>query len=111
MVRLGLAKGADPETFRGLSGIGDLVLTCTAGQSRNHALGIALGRGESVAGALAARQRSVVEGVDTAAAVTRLASRLGIEMPITAAVDGVLHHGVGIDAMIEALLNRPWRSE
>jgi glycerol-3-phosphate dehydrogenase (NAD(P)+) len=111
MVRLGLAKGARAETFRGLSGLGDLVLTCTAGQSRNYALGVALGRGESLAEALAERGRSVVEGVATAAAMTRLAARLGIEMPIAAAIDGVLHRGLDIEAMIEGLLNRPWRSE
>ena len=111
MVRLGEAKGARAETFRGLSGLGDLVLTCTAGQSRNHAVGAALGRGDSLEAALAARQRSVVEGVATAAAVARLAARLGIEMPITTAVDGVLHRGMAIEAMIEALLSRPWRSE
>src|SRR5207248_10012033 len=90
MVRLGTAKGADAETFRGLSGLGDLVLTCTAGQSRNHALGVALGRGASLAEALAARKRSVVEGVATAAAVARPATRLGTEMPNTAAGEGVL---------------------
>jgi glycerol-3-phosphate dehydrogenase (NAD(P)+) len=110
MVRLGQAKGAAAETFRGLSGLGDLVLTCTAGQSRNHALGVALGRGIGLAGALAGR-RSVVEGVATAAAVARLADRLQIEMPITAAVEGVLHRGLAIDAMIEGLLSRPYRSE
>jgi glycerol-3-phosphate dehydrogenase (NAD(P)+) len=110
MIRLGLAKGAQAETFRGLSGLGDLVLTCTAGQSRNYTLGVALGRGMSLEAALAGR-RSVVEGVATAAAVARLAARLQVEMPITAAVDGVLHRGMAIDAMIEALLTRPYRSE
>ncbi|HEV2333875.1 MAG TPA: NAD(P)H-dependent glycerol-3-phosphate dehydrogenase [Stellaceae bacterium] len=110
MVRLGLAKGADAETFRGLSGLGDLVLTCTAGQSRNYALGLALGSGATLARALAG-QRSVVEGIATAAAVARLSARLGIELPITAAVDGVLHRGMAIDMMIDALLARPYRSE
>ena len=110
MVRLGHAKGAAAETFRGLSGLGDLVLTCTAGQSRNHALGVALGRGGGLVEALAGR-RSVVEGVATAAAVARLADRLQIEMPITAAVEGVLHRGLAIDVMIEGLLSRPYRSE
>jgi len=110
MIRLGVAKGAQPDTFRGLSGLGDLVLTCTAGQSRNYTLGLALGRGRSLGEALGGR-RSVVEGVATAAAVARLAARLDVEMPVTAAVDGVLHRGVAIDAMIEALLNRPYRSE
>jgi glycerol-3-phosphate dehydrogenase (NAD(P)+) len=110
MIRLGLAKGAEAETFRGLSGLGDLVLTCTAGQSRNYTLGLALGRGASLAEALA-RQRSVVEGIATAAAVASLAARLGIELPITAAVDGVLHRAMAIDMMIDALLSRPYRSE
>jgi glycerol-3-phosphate dehydrogenase (NAD(P)+) len=110
MIRLGLAKGADAETFRGLSGLGDLVLTCTAGQSRNYALGLALGRGASLGEALAGT-RSVVEGIATAAAVAALAARLGIEMPIAAAVDGVLHRGMAIDMMIDALLSRPHRSE
>jgi glycerol-3-phosphate dehydrogenase (NAD(P)+) len=110
MVRLGLAKGAESETFRGLSGLGDLVLTCTAGQSRNYTLGLALGRGATLGEALAG-QRSVVEGIATAAAVARLAARLGIELPITTAVDGVLHRGMAIDTMIEALLARPYRSE
>ena len=110
IVRLGLAKGARAETFRGLSGLGDLVLTCTAAQSRNYALGLALGRGTPLAAALAGR-RSVVEGVATAAAVAALADRLAVEMPVTAAVNGVLHRGMAIDMMIDALLRRPYRSE
>ncbi len=110
MVRLGEAKGGSAETFRGLSGLGDLVLTCTALQSRNHSLGLALGRGESLRAALAAR-RSVVEGVATAAAVIALARRLGVEMPISEAVDAVLHRGISIDAISEGLLRRPYRSE
>lgn len=110
IVRLGVAKGGEAETFRGLSGLGDLVLTCNAAQSRNFALGSALGAGASLDEALAGR-RSVVEGVATAAAVARLAARLGVEMPITAAVDSVLHRGIAIDALIECLLARPRRAE
>ncbi|MGE5268795.1 MAG: NAD(P)H-dependent glycerol-3-phosphate dehydrogenase [Thiohalocapsa sp.] len=110
MVRLGIAKGAQPETFRGLSGLGDLVLTCSARQSRNYSLGVALGQGKSLQEALHG-SRAVVEGIATASAVARLAARLGIEMPITAAVDTVLHGGMAIDMMIEALLSRPYRSE
>jgi glycerol-3-phosphate dehydrogenase (NAD(P)+) len=110
MIRLGIEKGAKAETFSGLSGLGDLVLTCTAGQSRNYALGLELGRGVALAAALAGR-RSVVEGVATAAAVTELAARLDAEMPITAAVDAVLHRSMPIDMMVEALLSRPYRSE
>jgi len=110
MVRLGVAQAAHAETFRGLSGLGDLVLTCNATQSRNHALGLALGRGQSLAAALAGR-RSVVEGVATATAVAQLAERLAIEMPISQAVDAVLRSGVPIDEMTDRLLRRPYRSE
>jgi glycerol-3-phosphate dehydrogenase (NAD(P)+) len=110
IARLGVAKGADADTFRGLSGLGDIVLTCAASQSRNHALGAALGSGRSLAEALSGR-RSVVEGVATAAAITQLAARLGVEMPIAEAVDAVLHRGMPIERMIERLLARPYRSE
>jgi glycerol-3-phosphate dehydrogenase (NAD(P)+) len=110
MVRLGLAMGARVETFQGLSGFGDLVLTCTAAQSRNYRLGLALGGGQTLAAAISGH-RTVVEGVATAAAVARLAGRLRIEMPISEAVAAVLHDGVPIDAMIDRLLRRPYRSE
>jgi glycerol-3-phosphate dehydrogenase (NAD(P)+) len=110
MTRLGVAKGARAETFAGLSGLGDLVLTCGAAQSRNHALGLALGRGETLEAALAGR-RAVVEGVATAPAVVGLAARLGVEMPIAAAVEAVLHSGESIAAMTDRLLARPTRSE
>jgi glycerol-3-phosphate dehydrogenase (NAD(P)+) len=110
MTRLGMAKGARAETFAGLSGLGDLVLTCGGAQSRNHALGVSLGRGQNLAAALAGR-RSVVEGVASAASVTALAMGLGVEMPIVAAVDAVLHHGKAIVPAIEELLARPRRAE
>jgi glycerol-3-phosphate dehydrogenase (NAD(P)+) len=110
MIRLGRVKGAEAETFRGLSGLGDLVLTCTGGQSRNYTLGLALGRGASLSEVLAG-QRSVVEGIATSASVADLAARPGIEMPITEAVNGVLHQGTAIDMMIDGLLSRPYRSE
>ena len=110
MIRLGVAKGARAETFSGLSGLGDLVLTCSALASRNHALGLALGRGESLQQALGGR-RSVVEGVATSAAVVALAHRLGVEMPISEAVAAVIHEGVAIDEMTRRLLARPYRSE
>jgi glycerol-3-phosphate dehydrogenase (NAD(P)+) len=110
MVRLGLSLGAHAETFRGLSGLGDLVLTCSAAQSRNHALGLALGQGQSLDDALGGR-RSVVEGIASATAIIGLATRFGIEMPISEAVDAVLHRGVPIDTMIDRLLRRPYRAE
>jgi glycerol-3-phosphate dehydrogenase (NAD(P)+) len=110
MTRLGVVKGARAETFAGLSGLGDLVLTCGGAQSRNHALGLALGQGQSLDAALAGR-RAVVEGVATAASVAALARRLGVEMPIAGAVEAVLHRGMALDAMIEQLLARPHRAE
>jgi glycerol-3-phosphate dehydrogenase (NAD(P)+) len=110
IARLGVAKGAEAETFRGLSGLGDAVLTCTARQSRNYSLGLALGSGATLGEALAGR-RSVVEGVASSRAIALLARRLGVEMPIVDAVDAVLHRGMAIDMMIEGLLRRPYRSE
>ena len=110
IVRLGAALGAHAETFRGLSGLGDLVLSCGSLQSRNHALGVALGGGAGLTDVMAGR-RSVVEGVATAAAVAKLASRLGVETPISEAVDAVLHQGASIAAMTERLLQRPYRAE
>ncbi len=110
MVRLGLAKGARAETFSGLSGLGDIVLSCTPGQSRNYALGLAIGAGASLEEALSGRH-GVIEGVATARAVTAMAASLGVEMPICAAVEAVLHRGASIDATIELLLRRPYRPE
>jgi len=110
MVRLAVAKGGKAETLMGLSGLGDLTLTCTGTQSRNHAVGVALGEGQSLAVFEAAR-RSIAEGVASAAAVAALAQRLQVEMPIVAAVDAILHRGADIDAAIAGLLSRPFRSE
>ncbi len=110
VMRLGLAKGGRAETMSGLSGLGDLVLTCSGAGSRNFALGQALGRGTSLESLLEGR-RTVVEGVATARAVVELARRLEVEMPISAAVEAVLYRGAAIDAMTRELLNRPYRSE
>jgi glycerol-3-phosphate dehydrogenase (NAD(P)+) len=110
MARLALAKGGRAETLMGLSGLGDLTLTCTSLQSRNCSLGAALGEGKQLAEILAAR-RSVAEGVTSAAAASELAQRLSVEMPIVAAVDAILHRGAAIDTAIEGLLARPFRSE
>jgi glycerol-3-phosphate dehydrogenase (NAD(P)+) len=108
--RLGRALGAQPATLMGLSGLGDLVLTCTSEQSRNFSLGVALGRGQSATDVLASRT-SVAEGVATAGAVVTLAARLGIEMPISAAVDVIVNHGAAIDEVVTSLLARPFRAE
>jgi glycerol-3-phosphate dehydrogenase (NAD(P)+) len=110
MVRLAVAKGGKAETLMGLSGLGDLVLTCTALQSRNHSLGVALGEGQPLDKILAGR-RSIAEGVESAAAIAALAARVGVEMPITAAVEAILHRGAEIDGTIEKLLSRPFRTE
>jgi glycerol-3-phosphate dehydrogenase (NAD(P)+) len=110
MLRLGRAKGARPETLSGLSGLGDLVLTCSDEQSRNMSLGAALGRGETLEAILASR-RSVAEGVTNAIAVVRLAARLGVDMPISRAVNAILHEGAAIDDAIARLLARPLGDE
>jgi glycerol-3-phosphate dehydrogenase (NAD(P)+) len=110
MIRLGVAKGGRAETFRGLSGLGDLVLTCSSAQSRNYGLGLALGREQTLEATLRG-SRSIVEGVATAASIARVAERLGIEMPIAAGVDALLHRGEAVDAVIDLLLRRPYRAE
>jgi glycerol-3-phosphate dehydrogenase (NAD(P)+) len=106
--RFGKACGAEAETLMGLSGLGDLVLTCNSAQSRNYSLGLALGRGESPA---SATQGKLVEGVFTAAILVTMAQAHGVEMPIAASVDAVLSGRLGIDGAIEALLARPQRPE
>jgi glycerol-3-phosphate dehydrogenase (NAD(P)+) len=94
----------------GLSGLGDLTLTCSSTQSRNHSLGLALGKGENLADYIAGR-RSVAEGVSSSAAAAALAKTLKVDMPIVSAVDAILHHGAAIDEVIEALLTRPFKAE
>lgn len=108
--RLGDALGASRDTLMGLSGLGDLTLTCTGMQSRNMSLGVALGEGGRLDELLAGRH-SVAEGVTTARAVAALAARKGVEMPICAAVEAILDQGADIDATIAALMSRPLRAE
>ncbi|MBP2292353.1 NAD(P)H-dependent glycerol-3-phosphate dehydrogenase [Azospirillum rugosum] len=108
--RLALALGGRAETLMGLSGLGDLTLTCSSLQSRNMSLGAALGAGRTLAEVLGER-RSVAEGVYTAAAVVGLAAQKGVDMPICAAVDAILNHGAGLDDTIAGLLARPFRGE
>lgn len=110
IARLSRALDGRPETVMGLSGLGDLVLTCSSSQSRNFSLGQALGEGHALTTILAGRS-SVAEGVATADAVVRLAARLGIEMPIAKAVSAVLHEGAAIEQAIGALLARPFKAE
>lgn len=104
MTRLAAAIGARPETLSGLSGLGDLSLTCNSGQSRNFALGVALGQG-------APRPAGTVEGVATARAACQLAAAEGVDMPIAAAVADVLEGAATLQEAMDALLSRPLRSE
>lgn len=108
--RLGAALGARKETMAGLSGLGDLVLTASSPASRNMSLGIALGRGESLASILSGRL-SVAEGVATASAIVRLAAAHGVETPICAAVADLVAGARTVDAVIADLLARPFRAE
>ncbi len=110
MMRLALALGAQRETLMGLSGLGDLILTCSSEKSRNMSLGVALGKGAKLADILAARS-SVAEGVFTAAAALALAQKHNVDMPIVEAVDAVLNHNASVEASIEALLARPLKTE
>jgi glycerol-3-phosphate dehydrogenase (NAD(P)+) len=110
MARFGVALGAALETLIGLSGLGDLVLTCGSEQSRNMSLGTALGRGAATAEVLAERL-SVTEGVATANAMVEIARERGIELPIAEAVHAILTGETSVDAAIGALLSRPLRSE
>lgn len=106
MTRLALALGAETETLTGLSGLGDLVLTCSSESSRNMSLGLALGQGEKLANVLGART-SVTEGVATAPVLRQLARSKGIEMPICEAVAAVIEGEISVDDAILALLMRP----
>jgi len=110
MARLVAAKGGRAETCMGLSGLGDLVLTASSFQSRNHSLGRALGQGRTLGETLAGRH-DVVEGVATAPAVLALAERAGVELPVCAAVAGLLDGAATIDETIGALLARPFKTE
>ncbi len=110
MTRLAVAKGGRAETLAGLSGLGDLVLTASSEQSRNFALGLAIGQGRRPADVLAERH-TVAEGAYTAAAAVRLADALRIEMPICAAVDRIINASQPLDQAIAELLSRPFRRE
>ncbi|HZR63264.1 MAG TPA: NAD(P)H-dependent glycerol-3-phosphate dehydrogenase [Xanthobacteraceae bacterium] len=107
LARFGRAYGAKPETLMGLSGLGDLLLTCSSPQSRNFSFGMALGRGQrpgEIHGGLA-------EGVFTAPVLLEMARERDVDMPISAAVDAVLNEQMSVDEAIESLLTRPLRAE
>lgn len=110
IARLGSAMGASPETFFGISGVGDLATTCFSPEGRNRTCGEALGRGTKLADHLAA-SGSVVEGVETTKAVVELAGKFRVEMPITAAVHDVLFEGLDPVEAIGKLMSRELKSE
>lgn len=110
MTRFGVARGGRAETLAGLSGLGDLVLTCSSTQSRNFTLGAALGRGAR-ADALIGNGQSVAEGAFTAPVLAREAERLGVDMPIVQALRAMIEDAVPAAQVVGALLNRPLRDE
>jgi len=103
--RIGAAFGARTETLMGLSGLGDLILTCSSSQSRNFAYGVALGRGESI------ENLPLAEGVFTAGIAARLVGERGLEAPIVEAVNGILEGRLTVETAMQALLARPLKSE
>lgn len=111
IVRLGVAMGADPLTFLGLAGMGDLVLTCTGDLSRNRRLGLGLGRGEELADIIQGMDGEVAEGVRTTAGACALAQRHGVEMPIADTTQRVLAGELGAKEAVETLLSRQLRNE
>ena len=110
MTRFGLAYGARRETLAGLSGLGDLVLTCSSTSSRNFCLGKGIGEGRPAAELLADR-KTVAEGAFTAPVLARLAREKGIDMPIVEAVDALIDGSANVDQVLGALLSRPPKAE
>lgn len=110
MTRIGVALGAHALTFSGLSGVGDLVLTCSGDASRNRRVGLALGQGKKMPEILA-EMRQVAEGVKTAKVAKQLAARLGVDAPITDAMHAIIHEGVPVRDAISMLLTRRVREE
>jgi glycerol-3-phosphate dehydrogenase (NAD(P)+) len=107
LFRFGQAFGARPETLTGLSGLGDLILTCSSAQSRNYSFGIAVGKGHPPREACA----QLAEGIFTAPVLVEMANEKGVEMPIASAVVDILDGRISVDAAAEQLLTRPFRAE
>jgi glycerol-3-phosphate dehydrogenase (NAD(P)+) len=110
MTRFGMALGAKRETLAGLSGLGDLVLTCSSTSSRNYSLGKGIGEGRPAA-ELMTNRKTVAEGAFTAPVLAKLARDKGIDMPIVAAVDALISGRASVDQVLDALLTRPPRAE
>ena len=109
LIRFGRAYGARAETLTGLSGLGDLILTCSSAQSRNFSLGVTLGKGQVPE--LASEGAKLAEGAFTAAALVEMATERGIDMPIARAVAAILDNKLSVEQAIEALLTRPFKAE
>lgn len=110
MTRFGLANGAKRETLAGLSGLGDLVLTCSSTSSRNFSLGKGIGEGRAPVELMSDR-KTIAEGAFTAPVLARLAEQMGIDMPVVAAVDKLLSGRANVDQVLQELLARPPRPE
>jgi glycerol-3-phosphate dehydrogenase (NAD(P)+) len=110
ITRIGAAMGADAETFAGLSGIGDLVLTCSGDTSRNRRVGLALGQGKPI-DAILGEMRMVAEGVKTTRVAHELSARLGCSAPITAVMHAIIHEGAPAGDAMRSLMTRQLRSE
>lgn len=110
MQRLAQAAGAHPDTLWGLSGVGDLVLTCTGGLSRNRRVGLCLGQGRKLSEVLS-ELGMVAEGVYTTQSAMQLAAKLGVELPIISTVEAILHEGLSIEQAVTRLMDRAMRSE
>jgi glycerol-3-phosphate dehydrogenase (NAD(P)+) len=111
MTRLGVALGARKETFFGLAGLGDLVITCMSAKSRNHTVGERIGRGESLDEILESMEM-VAEGIYATEAIHRFAEEKGLDLPITKAVYEVLYEGAGpLEKLTELMTREPKREE
>ncbi|MCB9562453.1 MAG: NAD(P)-dependent glycerol-3-phosphate dehydrogenase [Kofleriaceae bacterium] len=110
ITRVGVTMGADPATFAGLSGMGDLVLTCSGDTSRNRRVGLALGRGQTMAQILG-EMRMVAEGVKTTKVAHELAAKLGVQAPITAVMHAIIHQGAPARDAMQRLMSRALRAE
>ena len=110
ITRLGVLLGAHPQTFAGLSGMGDLVLTCSGDSSRNRRVGLALGQGRKMADILA-EMKQVAEGVKTTRVAKQLAAKLGCDAPIIDAMHAIIHEGVPVREAMMRILSRPARME
>jgi glycerol-3-phosphate dehydrogenase (NAD(P)+) len=111
ITRLAVACGGRRQTLAGLSGIGDLVLTCTGALSRNRTVGIELGRGRQLPDIISGLNGKVAEGIQSTTAALGLAARYGVEMPITEQMDAILHHNKSPKEAIRELMARPGRDE